>query len=253
MSNGQYPPSPPASPPPKTGLPGWAKILIGCGCLALVIAGAALFYGVRWGANKVSQVSETLSDPAKLAAFVIEQNPDLEVVENNTEAGTIKVRVKSTGEVNTYNYADITAGKFTVQDKDGKTILDTSQVTEGGNIQFTGPDGQKVNIGSGGDLPSWIPLYPNVTETSKSGEMATGDNLVGLASQKTTDSVDTVKTYYQGFLPGDGYTVNSNLSTGAGDNQVVLINATKNSQTVNIAIGTSGGQTYVTINYQGPK
>lgn len=249
MSNGQYPPPPPGSPPPKAGMPGWAKLLIGCGCLALLIGAGFLAFTLYFG----KKVYDTASDPAKLAVWVIEQNPDLEVVENNPAAGTIKVRVKSTGEENTYNYADIQEGKFTVQDKDGKTILDTAQVTEGGNINFTGPDGQQVNIGAGGEVPSWVPVYPNVTETNKSGDMTTGDTVIGVASQKSTDSVDTVKAYYDNYLPGDGYKIDTNMSTGGGSSQVVLITASKEGKSVNIAIGTSSGSTYVTINYQGPK
>jgi hypothetical protein len=246
MSNGQYPPPPPGSPPPKPGMPGWAKILIGCGCLALLIGAGVAAFTFYVG----KKAYDTVSDPAKAAEWMISQDPNLEVVKTDSAAGTITYRNKTTGETTTINFADLKEGKLTVQDKDGNTVLDTSQMTDGsGNIKITGPDGQTMTIGGDGDLPSWVPVYPNVTETSQSGEAATGDTVMGVASQKTADSVDTVKTYYEGYLPGDGYTINSNVSAGG----AVLISASKEGKTVNIAVGTSGGTTYVTINYQGPK
>jgi hypothetical protein len=246
MSNGQYPPPPPGSPPPKPGMPGWAKILIGCGCLALLIGAGFAAFTFYVG----KKAYDTVSDPAKMAEFVISQDPNLEVVKTDSAAGTITYRDKTTGETTTINFADIKEGKLTVQDKDGNTVLDTSQMTDGsGNVKITGPDGQTMTIGGDGDLPSWVPLYPNATETSKAGEMSAGDTVTGATSQKTADSVDTVKTYYEGYLPGDGYKINSNVAAAG----AVLISASKGDQMVNIAVGTSNGETYVTINYNGKK
>lgn len=89
MSDGQsptppVPPPPPASPPPasppppaappqysapppaaaaKQGLPTWAKVAIGCGCL-IILAGVVLLFGTGWaikkGAEEVQQKVEEL-------------------------------------------------------------------------------------------------------------------------------------------------------------------------------------------------
>ncbi len=157
MSNGQYPP-PPGAGAPKQAMPTWAKVLIGCGCAALLLGAVALGL-LGWGAKKVA---DTVSDPAKMAEFIVSQDSNLELVENNKDAGTITVRDKTTGETTTFNYADITAGKFSVTDSDGKTAtVDGSDLKNGGNLNITGPDGQKITAGAGQDLPSWLPLYPN--------------------------------------------------------------------------------------------
>ncbi len=120
-------------------MPTWAKVPIGCGCASLLI-GAVVFGFLAWGAKKVV---DTVSDPAKMAEFVISQNPDLEVVENNKDAGTITVRDK-TGETTTFNYADLSSGKFSVTGSDGKTVtVDGSDAKENGQVNITGPDGER--------------------------------------------------------------------------------------------------------------
>ena len=250
MSNGQYPPPPPGA--SKAGMPGWAKALIGCGCLLLLIgAGVAGF--MAWGAKKVY---DTVSDPAKMAEFVLSQNPDLEVVENNKDAGTITVRDKKTGETTTFNYADIKDGKFSIEGNDGKTVtVDGSQQGENGQVNITGPNGEKLNFGSGAaeNVPSWVPLYGNAKETVSAYNAETNGELTGLVTQTTGDSMAAVKKHYEDLFASEGYKIVNSFSGGSGDQQGVILNAEKGNITIALAIGSNGSDTTVNVTYKGPK
>lgn len=248
MSNGQYPPPPPGA--PKSGLPTWAKVLIGCGCAALLLGAVALGL-LGWGAKKVV---DTVSDPAKMAEFVISQNPDLEVVNNDKDAGTITVRDKKTGETTTFNYSDIQNGKFSVQGADGKTAtVDGSNVANGGSLDITGPDGQKVSVGSGQDLPSWLPGYPNLKSETSNYSAETGNERSGMANQTTGDDIDTVKAYYDGYFKQEGYTVKS-VNTGAnGNDKTVLYAVEKAGIDLGVLLASNGQETNITLTYKGPK
>jgi hypothetical protein len=250
MSNGQYPPPPPGAAAPKQGLPTWAKVLIGCGCAALLLGVVALGL-LGWGAKKVA---DTVSDPAKLAEFIISQNPDLEVVENNKDAGTITVRDKKTGETTTFNYADITEGKVSVTGSDGKTAtIDGSDVSKGGNLNITGPDGEKVTVGGGTKIPGWLPLYPNATGETNNQGLEINDQSSGFATQTTADSVDTVRAWYEDHLKSEGYSVKSISPTERGTGQQTMIVVEKEKIDLAVVIAASGSDTTVTLTYKGPK
>lgn len=251
MSNGQYPPPPPgAGAPPKPGLPTWAKVLIGCGCAALLL-GAVGIGLLGWGAKKAA---EYVSDPAKMAELIISQDPNLEVVENNKSAGTITVRDKTTGETTTFNYADITEGKFSVTGSDGKTAtVDGSDAKNGGNINITGPDGQKISLGSGNDLPAWLPVYPNAKGETANYGAEVGNERSGVASQNTADDVAAVKAWYADYFQREGYTVKSQSQNDNGGDKTVLFAVEKTGIDLGVVLASSGGETTITLTYKGPK
>lgn len=254
MSNGQYPPPPPGATGSKQGMPGWAKIAIGCGCLLLLIGvGVAGF--VYWGAKKAIDIA---SDPAKMAEFAINANPDLEVVKNDKDAGTMTIKNTKTGEVTTVNYADIQNGKLTFEGNDGETYgIDGSQAQDGekGGITFTGPDGNKATFGVGDteNVPSWVPLYPSAKETISAYQAESGEDISGLVTQTSSDSVADVKKYYDDLLAKEGYKITGTFSGNSGDQQGTFVNAEKGTSTLAVVIGTSGQETSVSITYKGPK
>lgn len=254
MSNGQYPGGQyPGAPPAKAGLPGWAKIAIGCGCLVLLI-GAGVLGFMAWGAKKVVDMA---SDPAKMAEMVINLNPDLEVVENNADAGTMTIKDTKTGETTTISYADINEGKLTFEGKDGQTFsVDGSQTGQDGSVNITGPDGQKLSIGGGeaADVPSWVALYPNAKETTVGFRMAAGEEINGLVTQTTTDDIATVKKYYEDYFAREGYKITNTFSTDTADQKGLMMNAEKGTNTLAIVVGKSAGSdTSVNVTYKGPK
>lgn len=253
MSNGQYPGAPAAKP----GLPGWAKIAIGCGCLLLIV-GALLVFGVvgagYWGFKKAE---EAVNDPSKLVEWVVAANPDLEMVENNKEAGTFSVRDVKTGEVTTFNYSDFKDGNFSIEGKDGQKVNIGASQEPGGGLKISGPDGQEVNIGGGAavDVPSWVALYPSATETTVGFRIATGEEVNGLVTQTTTDDVATVKKYYEDYFAREGYKITGTFSTDTADQKGLMMNAEKGTTTLGIVLGKSAGSdtTSVNVTYKGPK
>lgn len=248
MSNGQYPPPPPGA--PKQGMPTWAKVLIGCGCAALLLGAVALGL-LGWGAKKVA---DTVSDPAKMAEFIISQDSNLEVVENNKTAGTITVRDKTTNETTTFNYADITEGKFSVTGSDGKTAtVDGSNLQNGGNLNVTGPDGQKISVGAGNGVPGWLPVYPNAKGETNNYSAEIGDERSGVASQTTADDLATVKAWYADYFAREGYTVKAVSPGESGNEKTVLFAVEKTGIDLGVAIAANGGETTVTLTYKGPK
>lgn len=249
MSNGQYPPPPP---PPtvvvqKQSMPGWAKGLIACGCLVLVIGAVILGFTV-WAGKKAY---DTVSDPAKMAEMIISANSDLEVVENNKEAGTITVRDKTTGDVTTFNYADLQQGKFSIEGKDGKTVtVDGSDLSQGGNLQVTGPDGEKIDIATDASgTPSWVPLYPNAKTTSGGKAISIGGKGAGSTTQTTADSLAVVKKYYEDFFAREGYKVQGNIPGSVVGQDGFLLSGEKDGRNLTVAGGPSGTDSVVNLTY----
>lgn len=249
MSNGQYPPPPPTTVVvQKPGMPGWAKGLIACGCLVLLIGAGVLAFSI-WAGKKAI---DTMSDPAKVAEFLINANPDLEVVSNDKAAGTITVRDKTTGDVTTFNYSDIQQGKFSIEGKDGKTVtVDGSELgQEGGNLQVTGPDGEQVNIATaGGDTPSWVPLYPNVKETTPGYNATVAGKTTGVVTQTTGDGVAAVKKHYEDYFAREAWNIQGSFSGGVAGQDGTLISAEKDGKSLTVAIGASGTDTTVSLTY----
>lgn len=248
MSNGQYPPPPPTTVVvQKPGMPGWAKGLIACGCLVLLIGAGVLAFSL-WAGKKAI---DTMSDPAKMAEFLINANPDLEVVSNDKNAGTITVRDKTTGDVTTFNYSDIQQGKFSIEGKDGKTVtVDGSDLGQGGNLQVTGPDGEKIDVTAGtGDTPSWVPLYPGAETVTGGKAISIGGKGGGSISQSTTDSVATVKKFYEDFFAREGYTVQGNLPGNLAGQDGFLIIGEKDGRSLTVTAGPSSAGSTLNLTY----
>src|SRR5215207_3396874 len=96
--------SEPMTPPPVPGQKkkmsalGW--IAIGCGAIAIIgilALGGAAFIGGRFLKHKAAEFEK---NPALAAAeLAIRANPDYEVVESDSDAGTLTVKNSKTGEV----------------------------------------------------------------------------------------------------------------------------------------------------------
>jgi hypothetical protein len=242
MSNGY------AQPAPKSGKSMWLKIALGCGCLALVI-GAAIAGFMFWGAKKAYEFA---SDPAKMAEMVINADPDLEVVNNDKDAGTITVKNTKTGEETTINYADIKAGNLKIEGKDGATF-EIGGNTDGqdGAVKITGPDGQTATFGSGADaedVPDWVPLYEGAQRVEGTFKSEVGGKIYGLVNQETGDSLDVVKSHFENVLKAQGYEVNLQEAS-FGDQKTAAVLASKGGRSINVGLTTSAGRVNIAINY----
>ncbi len=209
MSNGEQVPA-------KKGLPIWAWIGIGCGgllILVLIVVMAAGFFV----ANKVKDVAGDFEDnPAMATArMIVKLNPELEEVSTDEAAGTITVRNKKTGEVVTVNFDDIEDGKLVFSTDKGDVTVDASELEESGSMTVTSEDGSVVfatGKPSAGDLPSWVPMYPE-TEPSSRHSMRTDTTASGGFEITTPDPVADVLEFYREELESAGYAISVNTYT----------------------------------------
>ena len=283
MSNGTPPPPPPQTPPPQTppprtppprtpssppnpytpqgsgssdsGMPMWAKIGIGCGCLALLL-GLVVLGGLFWGAKKVVDVAKDFeSNPAKAVETLINLNPDLEVVENDPDSGRITIRDVKSGQESTFDYSDVKSGRISFESDEGSFNIDASQE---GKVTVDTPDGQTATFGMDtGDTPSWVPLYSNLDGEDHTGgmTMVEGDQVTGLRAGKTADALDDVDAWYTKKLEEGGFECERNTMSFNEANTVIFNCKKEGVDSLSIAVAREGSQdhTTVTLNFTGLK
>jgi hypothetical protein len=244
MANGQ-------STTPKQGMPTWAKALIGCGCLLLLI-GAGVVAASYWGIMKVKQAAD---DPIILAELLLKASPELEVVREKSGDGKITVRNTQTGEEGTLDIADIKNGNFTFQDKNGQKYDVSGNPDAPGGLTVTGADGQTTSIAAStslDDVPSWVPIYPNHASLEAGYRTEQADSVAGLLSLTTADSFDTVKSWYEQELKGKGFDVTSTVTPSFGNTRgALIVGQGQDGRSINIALTADGDKISAAINYNG--
>jgi hypothetical protein len=179
MSNSSYvPPVPPVpgEPPKPKKRSWWLYGLIGCAGI-IVIGIIVAVAGGMWLWNKVPK------NENEAVAFIVEKaNPDLEVLSVDTNAGTISVRNKKTGEHLTMSLDDAKNGKFTIETDKGKAVIGAGAIE---------------------NIPSWVAIYPgSKPEGGFSGEEQ--GKKTGVMSFTTSDSVSQVIDFYKEKLAAEG-------------------------------------------------
>jgi hypothetical protein len=250
--------TPPVAPPPaqpgagtaaqKKGTSALVWILAGCGGLIIIIG--LIFAGVTyWGYHKVKNYAEIAKKNPALAAakLMVAANPDVEIVSEDDNAGTITVRDKKTGEEITMNAQDIKNGRLKFTNKKGEEVT----------FQGSGKPGQEgfkieSNKGSmtfgGGEAepaPAWVPAYPGGKTMATSREK-TAEGFTGTLSFQTADAVDVVTAQYEKELKAKGFEVNR-MAMGA----MSSLNAKGDGgrHTVNVTVIRVGDATQVTVEY----
>lgn len=219
------PPQTPASPPRK-GLHPLAWVAIGCGGLLLV--GAVLFSVVGYfAARKVKEVANDLQERpvTTMARAYALAHPELELVAADEEERVVTLRNKSTGEEATFDASEIEQGR--IEFRDGK----------GGVARFgPGPD-------SGGDVPDWIPRYPDATYSS-SFSMELEDGHSETLTMTTDDSPSEVLAFYERELGSEGWEIQENAGV---DGQSLL--ALQEQRNLTITVVRQEGQTQASLSY----
>lgn len=268
MTNGtsQTPPPPPAggpsysAPPPapakKKGLSPLAWVGIGCGVivilgiLAMVVAGAL---GLRWLGGKAKEFE---ANPTMAAAkLVVKANPEIELVSEDDDAGTLTVRNKKTGEVVTVDLDDIRNGQISFESDGEKTTMGVEKGEDGeGALTVRGADGKpRFRVGAGGEenLPDWLPRYQGV-EIQGTLYSASGGKVNGGYNFQTTDPVDDVLAYFHDELEDAGMTETSNSTTTSGSSRYSNVSYEGDGRTVNLTVISDGDTTNVTVSFQAP-
>lgn len=225
MATPQYPP-PPQPPPPPAGKKTSPLVWILGGCLGIIVLGCIIFaIGTYMVARKVKEVAG--GNPASVVRMIASMNPDVEVVSSDDKNGKITIRNKKDGKVVTLNFEDIKNGKFSFEDGEGA----------------------KVQIGSGGKAPAWVPAYPG---SSPQGSFSsnTDKETTGSYSFTTKDSLERVSKYYQDALKTSGFAVET---MSAGTSGVVAGKTADDQRTVSVNIGGDGSETTVAVTYNEKK
>lgn len=117
-----------------------------------------------------------------------------------------------------------------------------------GTMQITGENGEQVNISTGNDVklpddwPSSIPLPRDAKLTyAQSGTSANG--MGQSVAFTTSDSMNDVSEFYKTELANNGWTIEATMITTDGG----MISASQGEDGVIISIGSSDGETAVTI------
>lgn len=256
-------------PPKKEGLPTWAKIAIGCGCLVLII----ILVGVMmlgWGGKKLIDKYGDNPESAVVGAM-IDANPDLELVESGD--GKMTVRNVKTGEVGTFDYSDIKNGNLSFETSEGSYSIDADGDGEGGMViktpegetrvtanekdgmTISGPDGD-LRIGGGMEnVPAWVPLYDGAEWQSGGLLSQSGTTASGMLQGTSSISMEDLEAWYTETLESDGFTIERSSINMNGMRNVVLQNKKEGIDTLMVTFGDGEGQGQTTISvvYNGPK
>lgn len=197
-------------PTPRKGLPPWAWVGIGCGCL-IVISFVVVSVGGFFAARKAKEVfGDFEKDPAAATARLVAAfNPDLEVVETDEGTGRVTLRDRKTGKVATFDFEDVKEGKIRFESDEGETTLDLQSSEDGGTMTIEGPDGTvRYGAGSGREsLPDWVPL-PRGARVGEGGYSSTaGGARTGLATFETDQKASEVLDFYREKLEEEGFRV----------------------------------------------
>jgi hypothetical protein len=165
---------------------------------------------------------------SKMAAM---SNPDIQVLSTDDRAGTITVRDKKTGKVDTLTFDDVKNGHFKMSvQENGKTT----------SLDFSGNAAAK--------LPSWVPAYPGAT--TKTGGFAVtssgSDGDAGTFAFTTPDPAERVQAFYEGKAHEMNMQVEATVASGFGT--VVKLNDPGTHHTIAVTI-VGASPTTVNVTY----
>ncbi len=234
----------------KKGLGPLAWIGIGCGAVILV----GLVIMLVLGFFVARKAGEFADNPAKTAAeLMIRMDPDLELVESDEESGRIRVRQLSTGEEATFDYSEIEEGRFSFKTDEGEMTIDAAGDQDGGTVTVRTDEGAAHYRTSTdvGDLPDWVPLYPEATKTVGSATTSTPEGVGGTVHFETGDEPREVLDYYEAKLKEEGFEVMvRTISAGEeGPQGTVIANDNASQRMLNVMVVNEDGVTKLGIHY----
>ena len=251
-------PQPPSAPPQTPAPPGkkgsktlvW--ILAGCGGI-LVLAVVIMAVLLSWGAHKMKGFAESSKrNPALMAAkIMVAVNPDLEIVAEDDNAGTLTVRNKKTGEQITMNAEDIKKGRLKFTNKKGEVVTFEGS-GESGKEGFSvkSKDGTMTfGNASARAMPSWVPSYPGAKPMA-SVSKTSAEGIYGSYSFQTGDPAAKILDYFDGALNEDGFSVEKTKVEG-GAMAVSTLQAKRDDgkRAVNVTVIPVAGAAQVTVQY----
>lgn len=258
-----YPPPVPGQ--PKKGLSGWA--IAGIGCLVIVILGfvGAIFAG-KWVWDKVQQIAQESGvslediqsnpDMAKAKIFAA-MHPDIEMVSEDAQAGTMTIKVKSSGETMTVTYKDLSEGKLVMTNSKGEEVtIDGKDAAGKGSVVMKSKEGTTVIGGDASSVPppAWVPMHASLKPMTGGMRSETNDGVKGTFMAEATGSSAEIKDYYEKELKAKGYEVQTTVSNAGGvETAMVSGDSSDKKNKLVVMVNSEGGKVTVMLNYEGPK
>jgi hypothetical protein len=206
-------------------------------------------------AQKVKDVAGDLEEnPAKTTAeLVVKLNPELEMVDSDDGDGTITVRNSRTGEESTFDYSQISEGKFSFATDEGEVKVD-AQGGQEGLVTVTSEDGETV-LGSGdsnSELPDWVPHLESASSSTSAFTSRSEEEANGLWLFETEMSVSETKDLYEAQLKEANYEVKVQTHPGnEGSVAVVTGNSEDPRRVITATIQREGDLTKLALQYNG--
>jgi len=239
------------APAPKKGISPLVWILAGCGGL-MVIAGIIFAVLTYWGVHKFKGYAESAKkNPAVAAAkLAVAFNPDLEIVSEDDEAGTLTIRNKKTGEEITMNAEDIKQGRLKFKNEKGEEVTFEGSGEKGKEGLRVKTDKGTMTFGKaeGEALPSWVPSYPGATALGSSRE-ATDEGFTGTYTFHTSDSAAAVLSHYESELKKAGFDVERTSTGQVSGLGTINARGSGGKHTVNVVVTSLADMTQVVVQY----
>ena len=231
--------------------------------MVLVLGGLAAFSLGSWlwgkGKGMLSEAGVQLDEFSKkperaLAKMFIKMNPDIELVSEDETAGTMTVKIKSSGQVLTVSWKDLAEGKLVVKNDTGEVVTVDSK-NPVGCIVLMVPTGTTV-MGANAEAskpPSWVPMHPSMSLMNGGMRTETETELKGMCMSESTESIEVLGAFYKQKLEGAAVKVNAGgFSTDKGG--IITGEFTNPKMTLTVILSKDdAGKSTVMINYSGPK
>jgi hypothetical protein len=211
------------------------------------VVGLFLMLGIVVIAGGIFVAKKIADNPALAAATALAAaNPDVEVVSNDPNLGTVTFRDKRTGKTVTLDFEQIKEGRM-VFTEDGKEV--SVEAGESG-LHIKSSDGQTVQIGADAKLPSWIPSYPG---TRMQGTFSSSGDTEDAATATFTsrDSPERVLQFYAEAFKKEGLKVNetSHQENGSMAGGVVTAESEDRSRQASVTVSTDRGEVSALVTY----
>jgi hypothetical protein len=236
---------------------------IGIGCAVVGILVLVVVYVVGswvWGKAKTTMqeagvsIDEMTKRPERtLAKVFVKMNPDIELVSEDEAAGTMTVKIKSSGETLTMSWKDLAEGKLVVKDSAGQVVTVDSKNPDG-TVVVQGPKGTTV-MGANAEAsqpPSWVPMHASMSLMQGGMRTEGPEGVNGMSMAESTEPISTLKTFYEEEFKKKGAKVTSQLASDEGGMLSAEFTTPKSTITV-IFSKDNAGKSTVMINYNGPK
>lgn len=150
---------------------------------------------------------------------------------------------------------DLEDGQVTFNTPEGEVAIDVSG-EEGGSVKVTGPEGEQLSFGADASLenvPDWVPIYPDATQTQASFHTKNAEGVQGVVSVRTDDSPQDVMKYFKEWLENEGYEILGESTTNTPQGSFLTLSGELASaeRTLNLGVIVHDEATQITINYAG--